>query len=173
MACERVARVLEGDYHSTEGTSLMPITITLRQLLDAQPALQRLSSEKLPIKLAYNVARLIRVLQPELDDFFKQRNELVLRYGYTRPSTEEERAAGQGDEVTEVPKDKMVEFRETIDDVVNEKITIDREPLKLDGFPNTSVADILALGPFLAEEPDEPPAPPAPPLAQPRPVPSR
>jgi hypothetical protein len=136
----------------------MPIRLAVRELLDAQPALQRLGAEKLPIKVAYNLARLMRVIQPELDDFYKQRNDLVKQYGVTRPATDAERTQ-HGDEVTEVPKDKIEEFRNEINELADEKITLDREPLKLGAnFPDISAADIIALGALLADDEDEQPS---------------
>ena len=143
----------------------MPITISLRELLEAQPALQRLSTEKLPVKVAYNVARMMRAVQPEIEDFYKQRNALVKECGVTRPATEAERPM-HGDEVTEVPKDKLEEFRREIDELASEKITLEREPLKIEGLPEMTAADLIALGPLiadLAEEPASTPPPPGPP----------
>jgi hypothetical protein len=132
----------------------MPITVTLRALLEAQPALVRLSNEKLPVKLAYRVARLMKVVQVELDDFHKQRIVLVKQYGATRPTTEEERAI-HGTEITEVTPDRMVEFRQDVDDLADEKVTLEREPLKLeDNFPAITPADLIALGPLVADEED-------------------
>ncbi len=143
----------------------MSIRVTLRELLEAQPALQRLSNEKLPVKVAYNVARMMRVVQPEVEDFYKQRNALVKEYGVTRAATEAERSM-HGDEVTEVPKDKLDTFREEIDGLAQEVVVLEREPLKItDSFPAITAADLLALGPLVdlgddANPNDNPPAPP-------------
>jgi hypothetical protein len=45
------------------------IRVSLRVLLDAQPALARLAAERLPVKLAYHVARMLKAVQPEVDEF--------------------------------------------------------------------------------------------------------
>ena len=125
-------------------------TITLRQLLEAQPALQRLSAEKLPVKVAYNVARMLKELQPEIDEFNKQRTALVERHGTRRKASETEKLQ-HGDEVIEVLKDKFEAYRKDVDDLIGVVITIRREPLKLDGLPDITPADLLVLEPLLEE----------------------
>ena len=127
------------------------IKLTLRQLLDAQPALQRLSSERLPVKLAYNVARLIKVLQPELDEFMKQRDELIKEHGTKRSTTDAEKAQ-HGDEIIEVMPAQMSMFRKQVDELTTVVVTVDRAPLKLDADNiSISAADLLALEPLLEE----------------------
>lgn len=126
------------------------LELTLRELLEAQPALQRLSQEKLPIKTAYNVARMLKALQPELDEFFTQRMTLIKKYGTTRATTDEEKAQ-HGEELTEVLAPSVPDFRKDIDELVAIKISIDREPLKLDGLPDMTPADLIALEPLFEE----------------------
>ena len=123
------------------------MTLTLKQLLEAQPALQRLGNEKLPVKVAYNVARLLKDLQVELDEFHRQRGVLVDRFGTKRVSTDAERPV-HGPEVIEVLTDKMADFRKEIDDLVSVVVTINREPLSLEGIPDITPADLIVLEPL-------------------------
>jgi hypothetical protein len=56
--------------------------LTLKQIVEASPALARLGSEKLPVKMAYTIGRNIQKLKPELENFDKTRDDLIKnRYG--------------------------------------------------------------------------------------------
>jgi hypothetical protein len=126
------------------------IRITLKDLLEAQPALQRLAAERLPVRLAYNVARMLKALQPDIDEFVKQRNELVKKYGATRPATEAEKPT-HGPEVTEVIAANFLEFKRELDELTTVEIVVDRAPLALDDVEKISAADLLALGPLVKD----------------------
>jgi len=123
------------------------MVLTLRELLDAQTALQRLASEKLPVKLAYNIARLLKEIQPELDEFYKQRAALVEKHGQRRKATELERPQ-HGPEVVEVLSENLPAFRRDVDELINVEVTINREPLSMDGLPDITPADLLVLEPL-------------------------
>jgi hypothetical protein len=129
----------------------MAITMTLRAVLEAQPALDRLAGEKLPVRLAYHVAKLVKLVRVEVEDFNAQRFKLVKEYGVTRPATEAERPV-HGPEVIEVPPEKIAAFQQELATLVDEPVTFDRAPLSItDTFPNITAADLVALGPLVDE----------------------
>ena len=127
------------------------IRITLRALLDAQPALTRLAGERLPVKLAYNVARMVKAVQPDVEEFVQQRNKLVRQYGLPRPPLSEEERQTHGAEVIEVTAANLEAYRQDIDALTNVEVTINREPLVLTDVDRIAPADLLALGPLVAE----------------------
>lgn len=127
------------------------IRLSLRALLDAQPALQRLAADRLPIKLAYNVARLLKLIQPDIDEFVQQRNALVRQYGLARAPLSEQERQTHGAEVIEVTPEHLDAYRRDIDALTSVEVTIARAPLVLDDVDKISPADLLALGPLVAE----------------------
>lgn len=132
----------------------MPITLTLRALLEAQPALDRLAGEKLPVQIAYRVAKIVKLTKAEIADFHEQRIKLVKAHGVTRPATEAELSI-HGPEVIEVPPEKAAAFRAEIDALADEPVTFDREPLTISAaVPNITPADLIALGPLVIDEGD-------------------
>lgn len=127
------------------------IRLTLRALLDAQPALTRLAEERLPVKLAYHVARMLKATQPDVEEFVQQRNKLVRQYGIARlPLSDLERQT-HGAEVIEVTAENLDAYRRDIDALTSVEVTINREPLVLEGVDKIAAADLLALGSLVAE----------------------
>jgi hypothetical protein len=60
----------------------MEMKITLEQAVVGFNALQRVGNEKLPIKLAYNLQRNMRILQPDVKAYEEKRIELIkTKYG--------------------------------------------------------------------------------------------
>lgn len=54
----------------------------LKQLIEQiAPSISHIAQVKLPVKVAYRLAKNIRLLQPELDAFNEARTKLVTKYG--------------------------------------------------------------------------------------------
>jgi hypothetical protein len=131
------------------------IETTLGRLVEGYPALDRLASQKLPIKAAYTVSKLLRLSRPEIEHYEQIRNDLIKKFGYEREATEEEAAITNEKMVWEVLPQHRTEFFEAITEARNIPITIDWNPLHLTAvtFEVTAV-DLIALGPFLLEDLD-------------------
>jgi hypothetical protein len=127
------------------------IRLTLRALLDAHPALTRLATDKLPVKLAYSVARMVKVTQGEVDEFLTQRNALVRQYGLARAPLSDLERQTHGAEVIEVMPEHLEAYRRDIDALTSVEVTIPRDPLVLDDVDKIAAADLLALGPLVYE----------------------
>lgn len=127
------------------------IRLTLRELLDAQPALTRLAAERLPVKLAYHVARMLKAVQPDIDEFIAQRNKLVQQHGASRPALSAQERETHGAEVIEVTAENLEAYRQDIDALTRVEITIEREPLRLTDVERITAADLLALGALVVE----------------------
>lgn len=54
--------------------------VTLKEIVDARDALMTLSSQKLPIKASYNVSKIIRKANEELELLSKERDEIISRH---------------------------------------------------------------------------------------------
>lgn len=127
------------------------IKLTLRELLDAQPALARLATEKMPVKVAYQVARMLKAVQPDVDEFLAQRNKLIKQYGMAREPLSAQERETHGAEVIEVMAENLDAYRRDIEALTGMDITVDREPLVLTDVERITPADLLALGSLIAE----------------------
>lgn len=127
------------------------IRLSLKALLDAHPALTRLAAEKLPIRLAYSVARMLKAVQGDVDEFITQRNALVRKYGIARAPISALERQTHGAEVIEVLPEHLDSYRKDIDALTSIEVTIPRDPLVLDDVDKIVPADLLALGPLVSE----------------------
>lgn len=113
----------------------MTIQVTLKNIVDAREALMTLSQQKLNIKTGYNLSKVIRLANKELELLTKVRQEVI------------ERLAPQGTEVTpEINQSIMAELTEALE------VTIDIPVHKIDlsSIPNLEMTarDIMLLDPF-------------------------
>ena len=60
---------------------LMPITIELKNLLLARPALDRLAALKFPMTTSFRLARRLRAVSAEIETYEKKYNEIVTELG--------------------------------------------------------------------------------------------
>jgi hypothetical protein len=120
------------------------ITITLGQLMEAQPALERLAGERLPVKTAYRVARVLRLVRPEIGQFVEHRNDLVRELGV-------ERRTATGEMITEVTEGNRPAFFAKVAELASCEVRLEIEPIEiaaLDGV-NVTAADCVALDWFI------------------------
>ena len=124
------------------------ITVTLRALVEAQPALRALAEQSLPVKQAYHLARLIRALEPELAAFETQRRALFARHGRERAATDAERPA-HGETVIEIAPAAIAAFRVELAELLETTIEVDRPRIALNGALQITGVHVLALEPFV------------------------
>ena len=131
------------------------ITTTLGTVAAAEDALRRLSSERLPVKTAYALSKLVRLAAPEAEHFRSQRLALIRELGAERAITPAERAAGlQGPTVFQVKPEHVEAFTARLNDLGAIPVEIAWNPIalsQLDGATITT-ADLIALEVFLAAE---------------------
>ncbi len=113
----------------------MSISVTLKQIVDARDALMNLSQQRLPIKPAYNISKIIRKANAELEILTQTRQEVISRL------------APQGTEVTpEVNQAIMDELNSALDIVA--EIPVSKVDLSRVSGIEISARDILILEPF-------------------------
>lgn len=111
------------------------MNVTLKEIVDAREALMNLSQQKLNIKTGYNLSKVIRFANKELECLTKVRQEVI------------DRLAPQGTEVTpEVNQSIMTELTEVLDETV--EIPVNK--IDLSSIPNLEMTarDIILLDPF-------------------------
>jgi len=123
--------------------------VTLGQVLEAQAALGRLSQERLPIKTAYWITKLVRLCTEEVKTFMEARSTAITECDVANGDTIDVRRPG------------YAAFKAKMDDLVAVEIDLAWTPLEYAKLADVSIAaaDLLALEPFFAGTLDEPPAP--------------
>jgi hypothetical protein len=107
------------------------IRMHLGQIVDAVPAMRSLESAAWPIQTAYQIGELCNKLDEKLKLWSDQRNKLVTKFGSERPSTQEEKAAGQPEKVTAVTPDNLAEFDRQMQALNATPVVLDMAPIEM------------------------------------------
>jgi hypothetical protein len=114
------------------------IKISLKELFQAEQALQKILAKEIPFKLAYRMTKISKKFVEESKIIEGHRLELIKKYGV------EDKKTGQWS----VAPDKIQAFREELDEVLNEVVELDIQliPQKvIEAGGNISSLDMLAL----------------------------
>ena len=75
------------------------ISLSLGQIVNAESVLGKLNKlsteEKLEFKLAYKIAKIIKKITPELEDFYAQRNKILQKYGVEIMTSKKDEGTGE------------------------------------------------------------------------------
>lgn len=113
----------------------MPISVTMKQIVDARDSLLAISQQRLPIKPAYAISKIIRKANVELETLTQVRQDVITRY------------APQGTEITpEINQAIMAELNDALDIVVD--IPVNKVDLSGITGLEISARDIIVLEPF-------------------------
>lgn len=120
----------------------MSVKATVGQLYMSKDVLGRIAAQKLPPVASFRIARAIREINKELEQFTKTRNDLIQEYG-------EELENGDW----KVKDEFLVKYQEAINAVADEEIELPIKPLKPSSFDDVEIApgDAMAIL-FLFEE---------------------
>jgi hypothetical protein len=111
--------------------------LTLSQIVNGYAALARVGSEKMNIKLAYNIQRNMRIMEPEAQQFEKARVELVkTKYGKEDPETK----------AFSVPPPKLEAFQKELGQLLEVEVDLDIHTVQMDDFSiEITPIDLMAL----------------------------
>jgi len=115
----------------------MPIKLTLKELLDAKPALEKIVKQDIDIAQSFKLAKYIRELNEHFKDYDDQRVSLVRRLG------KEDQETGN----FEVKDPEKKEFVSEMGKLLDIKVELKFEPLNLSDFEGVKLSpgDALAL----------------------------
>lgn len=121
------------------------IRTTLGAIVTAKPALDKVMTERMPIKMAYALAKLAKVLEPECAMWIQLRDSLLRELGTPHH--------GNVGSFVFTPE-KGATFLEKENELKALPVEIDAAPFSLDaiGITAISAADVLALAPLLTDE---------------------
>ena len=116
--------------------------LTLGELLNGKPALEKLVNLEISIKAAYKLSRIIRKLNEELQNFEEQRQKLVNQYGEPQEN---------GNVI--VTQENMEAFAKELNDLASLEIELDFEPVSLEelGDVKMKAAELMLIEKFVTE----------------------
>ena len=119
----------------------MPITVKVGELVNAVPGLQTIAAlENLPLRAAYDCAKLLQKMSPDIQGYDAAKNKLFEKLG-------EESEDGK---TRSIPEDKRDEFFEELKPVIEKEVTIEASVVTL---PETLIglkpADLINIMPFI------------------------
>jgi hypothetical protein len=119
------------------------ITMQLKEVIEATPAIFRVLGTKLPVKAAYHLAKIGKKLQAELTDYNDERVKLIKELG------EEQKDGGY-----QVKPENLKSFTDQHTALIEVEIKIDLDPLKLETLgekPELAAADLMACDKLIVE----------------------
>jgi hypothetical protein len=134
--------------------------LTLRDILNAQPALQRLAAEKLPVRVAYRLKKNLDQVERELRHYEAFRRELIQKYGRQT-----------GPDAWEIPADDqeaVAVYSRELGELLDCEADMALRPMRVDdlGEIRMSAGDLMAMAWLFEDEPEpeqpEPAVEPAP-----------
>ena len=95
----------------------------LRELLVAQPALQELNRRKMPVKLAYAMAKNFRLVNQELEDYEKARVKMLQDNWKVNPETNKYEIPPEDDAKATVMFDELLDEQVDLPTVIKVTLT--------------------------------------------------
>ena len=130
------------------------IRVELKDILEGQAALQKLSNQQLPGRIAFRIGRLLKKLEEVLTSYNEVRNNLLEKYAKRK-----EDGTFELNDKNEYQFDEehMKIFVEEMNKLVAEETSVEADPIKFSDIENLDFtpADITLLEPFLNLEEDE------------------
>ena len=119
--------------------------VTLAEVLEMKEPLGRLSNEKLPLKIAFKLAKAIKELDQQLTDINDHRQKL-----FTELSVE-----GKDDMKGQlvIPPENIDEFNKQWGELLEVEVELGFQPMSFDDLPDVemSTQDMLKLAPIFEE----------------------
>jgi len=114
--------------------------MTLSQVINAVPALNKVSSTPISLFLSYKVKKLLNTIQGDVDFFNEKQQELVEKYGYIKD-----------DNSYVIDEDKKQVFQIEMNELAQMQVDIQVEKIALpiDSPIELSVIEIGSLEPFI------------------------
>jgi hypothetical protein len=126
------------------------IEVTLNEVLNSIGAFRSLSEQKIPAKVAFQIARLIRELDKENKTFDESRVKALQEYS-ERDENGEIKTSPEGNVV--LRQDKIEEYNNKIQELLDTQIQVNAEKISLSLLENLELSpvEMLNLEPFISE----------------------
>lgn len=130
------------------------IKVALREILEGQEALQKLSNQQLPGRVAFRIGRLLKKLEEVLASYNEVRNSLLEKYARRK----EDGTFDLNDKNEyQFNVEEMQKFIEEMNKLVAEETSIEADPIKFSDIENLNFtpADSTLLEPFIELEEED------------------
>jgi hypothetical protein len=129
----------------------MPITIVLKDLLLAKPALDRLTAMKFPMTTSYRLSKRLRLATAEIADYEKKHDEIVTelglpiegmpdKIGIAQLILDPEALAADPSSKKTITNPKWTEYQKRLAELRAVTVTLEIEPIKIEELaPLTTV----------------------------------
>ena len=123
------------------------ITIHLNDILNSIPIFREISNKSLPIKTAYQLARLIRELDRESTTFDESRRKIIEKYA-ERDENGEFKQTDEGNII--ITPDQIHACNQEMVELLDTEIEINVEPIEIESLASIELtpAQMLSLEPF-------------------------
>ena len=127
------------------------IKVTLREVLEGQETLQKLSNQVLKGRTAFQIGRMLKKIEEVLTSYNDTRIKLIEKYAKRKEDGEFE--VNEKNEYQFTPEN-MQAYVDEINKLIAETIEIEANPIRFEDIENLefTAAEATFLDPFVAEE---------------------
>ena len=121
------------------------MNVTLGEIVNAVPALNKAAGQDMPIKASYRLAKLLKELSPEAELYDKQRLKLCQKYG----------ALDEDKQAYNIPTENMSDFEAEMNELLSQEVEISAQPVTVPDELRLPAAEVLAAEKFITIGGDE------------------
>lgn len=124
------------------------IKVKISELLNSTEALQKLAKMQLKARLAWNVSKLLKAADVEIQDFNETRLELIRKYG---EKDENDQLITDENGNCKIVTDKIDNFTAELTELAESEVEINANKVRIDDLEdiNFTPADMAALETFI------------------------
>ena len=126
------------------------IETSIKEIIGGKEVFKKLAEMPLNIKVAYNIARIIREIEKENKTFEDTRQKLLFKYGEKDSSGQ--LIINQNNQITIIPE-QINNYNKEIQELLDEKIKLNVEPINLNDLGEIQItpAEIYQINMFIKE----------------------
>ena len=130
------------------------MTIKMNDLLNSIDILQKLSKMELKAKLAWQVARLLKAAEKEIQEFNETRMNVITKYG---EKDENDQLITDDDNNCKIQKEHVTDFTNEINELVKSEVEINANKIKIDALEDLEFtpSEMTQLEPYIDFGEDE------------------
>lgn len=130
------------------------MTIKINDLLNSIDILQKLSKMELKAKLAWQVARLLKAAEKEIQEFNETRMNVITKYG---EKDENDQLITDDENNCKIQKDHVADFTNEINELVKSEVEINANKIKIDALEDLEFtpSEMTQLEPYIDFGKDE------------------
>lgn len=124
------------------------ITVKIMDLVNGTSALQKLAEAQLKAKLAWQVARILKAAEAEIQSFNETRMKLINEYGEKNESGE---LITDDNGNCKIIPNRLIDFNKELNDLISNEVEINAHKIKMDDLENVNFTpgEITLLEPFI------------------------